>query len=104
MDHATGKQTTWFVGPNSSLQEPCFVPKSPGSAEGEGYIVAVANRLTEMRSDLVVLDAQHVEDGPLATIRLPIRLRQGLHGNWVPGDQIAPKAKKRAAAKSATRH
>jgi carotenoid cleavage dioxygenase len=84
IDHATGKADTWFVGPTSSLQEPCFIPRSAKSAEGDGYIVQVANRLDEARSDLLVFDAQRVSEGPIATARLPLRLRQGLHGNWTP--------------------
>jgi carotenoid cleavage dioxygenase len=70
------------------LQEPTFIPKSDKSNEGEGYLVALVNRYDEMRSDLVLLDAQHVDEGPVATIRLPLRLRQGLHGSWVPMDQL----------------
>jgi carotenoid cleavage dioxygenase len=46
------------------------------------------NRYDEMRSDLVVLDAQHLDDGPVATVKLPLRLRQGLHGSWVPESQL----------------
>jgi len=37
-----------------------------------------------MRSDLLLFDAQRVDEGPLATIKLPLRLRFGLHGNWLP--------------------
>jgi carotenoid cleavage dioxygenase len=83
-DHATGKTETWFVGATSSLQEPCFIPRSVTSLEGDGYIVQVANRLDEMRSELLVFDAQRVAEGPIATARLSVRLRQGLHGNWEP--------------------
>jgi carotenoid cleavage dioxygenase len=97
VDHATGKEESWFVGPTSSLQECCFVPKSADSPEGEGYLVAVANRLAEMRSDLLVFDALHVAEGPLATIHLPVRLRQGLHGNCATAAQISPKKKPRTA-------
>jgi carotenoid cleavage dioxygenase len=97
VDHATGKEESWFVGPTSSLQECCFVPKSADSPEGEGYLVAVANRLAEMRSDLLAFDALHVAEGPLATIHLPVRLRQGLHGNWATAAQISPKKKPRKA-------
>ena len=30
----------------------------PGAPEGEGYLLALVNRLAENRSDLVILDAQ----------------------------------------------
>jgi len=82
VDLATGKEKTWWCGPVSSLQEPCFIPKSKDAPEGEGYVVALANRLKEMRSDLLLFDAQRIDEGPMATIRLPLRLRPGLHGNW----------------------
>jgi carotenoid cleavage dioxygenase len=82
VDLATGKQQTWWCGPVSSLQEPCFIPKSKDAAEGEGYLVALANRLKEVRSDLLVFEAQRLDEGPIATVRLPLRLRPGLHGNW----------------------
>ena len=54
------------------------------AAEGSGYIVMLCNRLAAMLSDLLLFDAQHVDEGPIATIHLPLRLRPGLHGNWHP--------------------
>ena len=82
VDLATGKSRTWWCGSKSSLQEPAFIPKSAHAAEGEGYIVMVCNRLAEMRSDLLLFDAQRVDEGPIATVYLPVRIRPGVHGNW----------------------
>jgi carotenoid cleavage dioxygenase len=82
VDHATGARQSYWAGPISSLQEPAFVPAGPNAAEGEGFILAVCNRLAERRSDLLMFDAQHIDAGPLATVKLPVRLRPGLHGNW----------------------
>ncbi len=88
LDHQTNKLNTYWVGDTSGVQEPCFIPRSNKAAEGEGYLIGVVARYAEMRSDLVVLDAQHMEEGPLATVKLPFRLPSGLHGNWVPSDII----------------
>ncbi|WP_374528911.1 carotenoid oxygenase family protein [Novosphingobium sp.] len=88
IDHQTGKEQHWWCGPVSSLQEPCFVPRSKDAPEGDGWIVQVCNRLEEHRSDLLVFDALEIEKGPIATINVPIRLRFGLHGNFAPADQI----------------
>lgn len=82
VDVATGKESTWFVGPSSALQEPCFVPRSADSDEGDGWVLTLAHRILEMRTDLLVFDAQHISEGPVATIKLPVRLKFGLHGNW----------------------
>lgn len=88
IDHQTGKEQHWWCGPVSSLQEPCFVPRSKDAPEGDGWIVQVCNRLEEHRSDLLVFDALDIEKGPVATIQVPIRLRFGLHGNFAPADAI----------------
>lgn len=82
VDLMTGITKTWWCGADSALQEPAFIPKSADDAEGDGYIVMLCNRLAEMRSDLLLFDAQHIDQGPIATGRLPLRLRSGLHGNW----------------------
>ncbi len=87
IDHATGHSKCWWIGADSSLQEPCFIPKSPDAPEGVGYVVAIANRFENGLSDLLVFDAEHIDEGPFATIKLPLRLRPGLHGNWTPGAQ-----------------
>jgi carotenoid cleavage dioxygenase-like enzyme len=48
----------------------------------------VAYHLDEnLRSDLVILDAEHVEEGPIATVRLPVQASPQVHGWWVREDQ-----------------
>jgi carotenoid cleavage dioxygenase len=84
LDLDSGEADCWWAGPTSSLQEPAFIPRPGSSAEGDGYLVAVENRLAEMASRLLLFDALRISDGPIATIAIPFRLRMGLHGNWVP--------------------
>ena len=78
----------WYAGRDSSPEEPYFVPRSADAPEGDGWIVQVCNRLDEARSDLLIFDALDIAKGPLATVHIPIRLRFGLHGNWVNGADI----------------
>jgi carotenoid cleavage dioxygenase len=91
-DHKTGAEKKWWCGPVSSLQEPCFIPRSADAPEGDGYIVMVQNLLAENLSNLLLFEATDIEQGPIATIKLPVRLRFGLHGNWTPGEQLKPLA------------
>lgn len=84
LDMSTGENQTWWAGDTSSTQEPVFAPKSADAPEGEGYMMCVVNRRAEHRSDLVILDAQHVDEGPVAVVKTPVRLKYGIHGNWVP--------------------
>jgi carotenoid cleavage dioxygenase-like enzyme len=88
VDHATGKTTVWSAGEDTSVQEPCFIPKSAKAAEGEGYLIQVATRIKEMRTDVFLFDALRLAEGPFATIRLPLRLRPGYHGSWAPREQL----------------
>ena len=87
-DLETGAEQHWWAGPVSTLQEPCFIPRSKDAPEGTGWIVQVCNRLEEHRSDLLLFDALDIEKGPIATIQVPIRLRFGLHGNFAPSEEI----------------
>ena len=87
-DHNTHKSTSYYVGNTSSLQECQFIPRSQTAAEGSGYLVGLANRHVEQRSDLLVLDAEHLDEGPIATVKLPIKLRNGVHGHYVPGNLL----------------
>jgi carotenoid cleavage dioxygenase-like enzyme len=75
MDHQTGKVNVFNPGPDVSLAEMCFVPRRKGG-----------------RSDLFIVDALHMEDGPIAKVKLPYAAAPQVHGFWVPGDQLPPPA------------
>lgn len=87
-DESTGEQTHWAPGEHAAPEEPVFVPKSADADEGEGYLLALVGRRDQNRHDLVVLDALDLAAGPIATVKLPIRLRYGFHGTWVPADEL----------------
>lgn len=88
IDFATGKQTKWWAGPESLVQEPCFIPRSADSPQGDGYLVALVDNVVTNYSDLVILDACNVEEGPIGKARLPFRMRPGLHGNWSDASKL----------------
>ncbi|MGH8226952.1 MAG: carotenoid oxygenase family protein, partial [Steroidobacteraceae bacterium] len=88
LDVATGRMERYPVGDAAICQEPCFVPRSPGAPEGEGFVLAQLTRCDGyLRTEIIVLDAQHLADGPIATLELPLRLRPAVHGTWVPASQ-----------------
>jgi len=81
-DLETGARRAHRLRPGSQTGEPVFVPRSPDAPEGDGFLLASVYRGDEDRSDLLVLDAQNVEDAPLAEVQLPHRVPYGFHGNW----------------------
>jgi carotenoid cleavage dioxygenase len=86
----TGKTSSYFVGPTQSLQESCFVPRKGSKGEGDGYLMGIAANYESMTSDLVIVDAQRMEEGAVATVKLPFRLRGGTHTNWFPASDLPP--------------
>jgi carotenoid cleavage dioxygenase len=69
---------------NRLAGEAVFIPRPDGGAEDDGYLATFLYDPQTDSSDLVLLDAAHVEAEPVAVIRLPQRVPQGLHGNWIP--------------------
>ena len=70
------------------MQEPLFAPRKPNSPEGDGYLIMLVNRMAENRSDLAILDAQNVDAGPVAIVKLPHRVRTTFHGMWVSEEAL----------------
>ena len=83
-DADTDRLDFYYAGANSAPEEPVFVPRSPTSVEGDGWLLSVVGRRAENRADLVILDARNLSAGPVATIRFPSRIHEGFHGIWVP--------------------
>jgi carotenoid cleavage dioxygenase len=88
-DHQTGELATWSPGADCGVQEPVFVPRRRGAAEGDGYLLVLVNRLRDMVSDVAILDARDVSAGPIARLTMPTRIRSTFHGMWVPSDALA---------------
>ena len=84
-----GPTSTFFVGDTQSLQESGFVPRKGSTEEGDGYIMGVASNYAEMASELHIVDANRMEEGAVAVVKLPFRLRGGTHVNWFSAAELA---------------
>ncbi|KAJ5437919.1 uncharacterized protein N7458_008917 [Penicillium daleae] len=82
LDVITGKTEIYFPGKTHMVQEPVFIPRRGSEIEGDGYLLALVNNYDTMSSELHMLDTKDFTRVQ-AIVLLPIRLRQGLHGNWV---------------------
>ena len=81
IDHNTG-ETDGFDFGDSSVGEPLFVPRAPTTGEDEGWLLLLNHRLAEHRSQLVILDAQNLDRGPLTTAWLSHHIPWGFHGTF----------------------
>ena len=91
VDLEEGITKTYFASPNEGPQEPFFIGKGSDAAEGEGWVGALFCNLEKMTTDLRLFDSLAIDAGPICTIKLPIRLRPGLHGGWVSEDNFPPR-------------
>jgi carotenoid cleavage dioxygenase len=82
IDFERGKSSQWDPGATRHADETTFVPA--GAGEGEGWLLTFVYDHATDSSELVVLNALHVEDGPVASVALPRRVPHGFHGVWVP--------------------
>lgn len=88
LDHLTGETERWYIGDDSNVQEPVFIPRSEEAPEGDGFLVALINRFPDETTDLVVLDTARLSDGPIATVHIPLHIRPTFHGLWVSAEEL----------------
>lgn len=86
-DTGGGGQLTrlWDAG-DLSVGEPAFAP-SPGSSDDGGYWLTYATDRTDGTSWLLVLSDEDPAGGPVARVRIPVRVPLGLHGAWLPTEE-----------------
>jgi carotenoid cleavage dioxygenase len=78
----THELKTLAMDRRTTVQEHIHIPsKQKGH---EGYLAFVADIHDEPYSQVWIVEAEHLERGPIAKLRMPLRLRTGVHGNWVP--------------------
>jgi carotenoid cleavage dioxygenase-like enzyme len=89
-DLHNGTIDRYFVGETHTLQECSFVPRRGSSEEGAGYLIGTASNLAEMRTELIIADAQRLADGDIARVHLPFRAAAQVHGCWYDAEQLTP--------------
>jgi carotenoid cleavage dioxygenase len=70
------------LGPGRVPGEPIVVPRSPGAAEHDAWLLALVYDAGRDSSDLVVLAADDLAADPVAIVHLPRRVPYGFHGSW----------------------
>ncbi|KAH8646222.1 lignostilbene dioxygenase [Xylariales sp. PMI_506] len=87
LNHKNMALQTYFPGKTHLVQEPVFIPRSNSAAEGDGWLMALVNNYGNMSSELHIVDTRDLTHAQ-AIIYLPVKLRAGLHGNWVDAQDI----------------
>jgi carotenoid cleavage dioxygenase-like enzyme len=81
-NHSNGQTEFLYVGDDSLVQEPIFVPRHEGAEEGDGYVMALVERLKENRSEVIILDTRNFRKVE-TIVQLPFHVKAQVHGNWI---------------------
>ena len=84
IDAKDGAAEVVDLGPDRLSGEWVMVPRHPGAAEDDGWLLSLVHDLGTGRSELAVLPAAEPGAGPVARVLLPGRVPLGFHGSWVP--------------------
>jgi all-trans-8'-apo-beta-carotenal 15,15'-oxygenase len=82
LDTHTGRVRRFDYGPQMVAEEHVVVPKPGKSGELDAWLVGTTFDARRQATVLNVLDAAHLEDGPIAQAVLPYGLPLGFHGNF----------------------
>lgn len=85
IDTGRARADVHCYGADIMAEEHIFVAKRGSKRPGQGWLVGTLLDHRRGRSGMVVLDAEHVDDGPLATAWLPHTMPLGFHGWFAAG-------------------
>jgi len=87
-DLQTGKRTEYRLSPNRFASEAPFAPRIGATREDDGYLVSFVTDENAGTSECILLDAVHIEDGPVVRIALPHKICSGTHACWADRKQL----------------
>jgi carotenoid cleavage dioxygenase len=82
LDVETGRARRFDYGEMAVAEEHIVVPKPGKTGELDAWLLGTTYDARRQATVLNVLDAAHVEDGPIAQAVLPYTLPLGFHGNF----------------------
>ncbi len=81
-----GTSVAHSLGANSQASEALFIPAADGTADDEGWVVAIVHH-NPHSADFLVLDATALDHPPLARVELPQRIPIGFHALWASDNE-----------------
>lgn len=65
-----------------------FVPREAGTPGGDGWLAGVVTNGATGCGELVIADAQRLEEGQVARAHLPFAAAPQVHGFWAPAGSL----------------
>ena len=87
-DLVTGESWELKLPAGRYCSESPFVPRANAVDEDDGYLVSFVIDENKGTSECVILDAKHIEAGPIARIGLPHKISNGTHACWAGREML----------------
>lgn len=87
-DTLAGTSKRWDYGEGRFGSEVCVAMKDGFKKEDDAYVITFVVDMVKDQGECVVFDAADIEQGPICTIILPLRIPAGTHAGWVEADRI----------------
>jgi carotenoid cleavage dioxygenase len=88
-DVETGTKAKYAFPKGVFASEAPFCPRDGATSEDDGYVVTFTTDMNQDSSECQIFDAQSIERGPVARVRLPMRISSGTHATWAPGPRAS---------------
>lgn len=87
-DLANGRHERLHFGDGVFGSESCFVPRAGARAEDDGWLLTYVTDMNRNLSECWIYAAQNLSAGPVAKIRLPLRIPSGTHACWADASEL----------------
>jgi carotenoid cleavage dioxygenase-like enzyme len=82
-DVETGAKTTYAFPKGVFASEAPFCPRVGATTEDDGYLVTFTTDVAANTSECQIFDAKELARGPIARVKLPMRISSGTHATWM---------------------
>jgi carotenoid cleavage dioxygenase len=90
VDLQEGRTMVWSAPSTYPTMEPCFIPRSQDAPEGDGWIIQGLTNADSQVTEFNLFNATAIAAGPIATVKLPLRLKPAYHGSWADCSRVKP--------------
>lgn len=87
-DLVTGQNQTVRFPPGVFGSETPFVPRAGALSEDDGWLLSFVTDMNRLVSECWIYAAQNLAAGPLARVRLPLRIPSGTHACWADAAEL----------------
>jgi carotenoid cleavage dioxygenase len=87
-DHESGAATRYDYPEGWFGSESPFAPRANAVAEDDGYVVTIMTSAETLCSEAWIFEARDLSSGPIARVRLPVRVPTGFHAKWISGERL----------------